>query len=228
MVLGPLRFVAHPSGFALQFEGSLLQVDDGSLYLRLEHAFARSRLIVGQIDLTYRSIDSGAYGAVTGAVRLGRRPVRIEAFAFSETHLLQRTASPAAARILLAAAFGAAHAISLRSGGQESPAPVVEYGSIENHSTAHVSSFEICGAGDQPAAITATLGDGRTLAARPVNRILISRPLGSGLHELVNLGVARFTLNGGTEGAGVFEYTRRFAAPRDHYERSGSAAVKVP
>jgi hypothetical protein len=211
-VLGGPQFVQRPSGFALQFSGSLLEVDDGALYLHLEHAFSRSRLIDAHVDLTYRPFGSGTHGGVSGAVRLGRRQARIDGLAFSQVALLQRTTDAAPLRATFAAVFDPGTAIHAR------------------HLTpVSTSRVDVSGPPLQPTRFSVELDDGRTLTTRPVNRILIQRPLATGGHEIINLGVALFSLNGDRDGAGVFEYARRLDSEHGHegYAREGSSAVKL-
>lgn len=196
-VLGGPKFVPRPQGFGLRFSGPLLQVNDGALYLHLERAFSRSRLIDARVDLVYRPIAHNAHGSVTGVLRLGERRARIHALAFAQVALLQRATDAAPLRATFAAAFDRQTAIHVR-----------------HPAAASASRIDVSGPALQPDRLSLELGDGSILAVLPVNRIVIRRPLAGSGQEIINLGVALFRLNGDRTGAGVFEYARRSAPGR--------------
>ncbi len=199
-------FCPDSNGVRFRFSGSLLEVDDARRYLDLEDAFAASRLIRAEIDLSFRPSALPDYGHIEGRVVVEGRAAHFDTHGFVERVSLPRSPGPSGSRVDLAAAFGPDLALRWRGrpGGT---------GSAAKSSGVAAVIVSLHDDGCTPRGFELALDSGARAVGEPISAMPIRQPGAAGGTTHVTLGTARFACSSGRIGFGLYEYARAIAAP---------------
>jgi len=203
--VGPLRFVPTTGGVRLQFDGPMLMLDDAAVYLDLEDAFAKSRLVRATLDVHFGATHRTGggtelqFGAVTGELDLEERRV-IATRAFGNVALLRGGEGHA----MVAADFGRRGAVVARGSADRTPAAVYFQDGATPVDGTHLT---VTTKADRytPETLAWHAPDQPPLMGRPMSCMAILRSTGRGQYLRVAFGVAQFTW-GTDEGYGFYEY----------------------
>jgi len=208
LVSGGPEFHSREGGFRVSFEGAILCVDDGRLYLDLEDAFAASTLHEARLELDFDAFDEARYGKVHGNVRLNGRVWPFDCYGFADGFVRPNTPMRPT-HTSFSASFGADLGLQVRTGGRQDGTcgTITRIASGERRSEAlRVLSVTLDADGYTPRRITVPLG-GTEIVAEPVNRVSIYRPGTVRRPARVTFGVARVEADE-RSGFGFYEYAR--------------------
>ncbi len=211
--VGPLRMLWRDGQLCVDFSGPMLQLDDAVVYLDLEAALARSRLVDAEVQIEFTpSSDMGTgdgaarFGAARGTVAIDGKRRDVAGGGFANAAAFR--ASGARQQTMLAAAFGNARGVLTRVVDGASDAIAMYFTRPTPQSWGPVrmavttdddpyspNGFELSCDGQPP------------LRAQPMSRMAILRPTGGGGYVRVTFGTARFDWNGDT-GYGLYEYAK--------------------
>lgn len=210
--VGPLRMLWKDGQLCLDFSGPMLQLDDAAVYLDLEAALARSRLVEAEVLIEFtpsfdpRTGEAARFGAARGTVAIDGNQHDVAAGGFANAAAFR--ASGTQRQTMLAAAFGNARGVLTRVMDGASDAAAVYFAPPTPQSWQSVriavvtdgdpyspNGFELSCAGQPP------------LRAQPTSRMAILRPAGGGGYMRVTFGTARFDWNGDI-GYGLYEYAK--------------------
>lgn len=201
---GP-RFETRGSALHLEFDGSLLALEDADLYIDVERAFASSRLLPARVDLTFRPAGGSRYGCIEGRLETGGGTTVIRAFGFADASLQQRPIDLSRSALSLSASFGSGLAYLLRAGSGPHRALRITPGGEEER-TVNAARVDLAEDRSTPRRFEVRL-DGESLFGEPVSRVAILRPLPGGRTARTTFGVARFRLQPGASGFGFYDYS---------------------
>lgn len=211
--VGPLRMQWKDGQLCLDFSGPILQLDDAAVYLDLEAALARSRLVEADVQIEFApSSDAGTgdagarFGAARGTVSIAgnRRDVAGGGFANAAAF----RASEAHRQTMLAAAFGNAGGVLTRVVDGASDASALHFSRSEPQSWGPVRiAVETDADQYNPKGFVLWCDGQPPLRAQPMSRMAILRPTGGGGYVRVTFGTACFDWNGET-GYGLYEYAK--------------------
>lgn len=212
LVSGGPDFQLCERGFRLGFEGTILCVEDGGLYLDLEEAFAASTLRAARVELLFEAAATVRYGRVQGTVGLDQRAWTLDCHGFGGAPI--RTPAPArGSQTLLSAGFGADLGLQLQAGdpsGATRGAVTRIVGGEEWNEPLHALSVSLDQDGYTPSRISVPLPGGDPLVAEPLNRMSIHR---SGARPTrVTFGIARMRIEE-RQGFGFYEHSRPLHPP---------------
>jgi hypothetical protein len=208
LISGGPEFQLDDRGFRLRFDGSILCVDDGGLYLDLEDAFAASVLQAARLDLFFEAPQKSRYGQVRGTLWMEGKTWSFDCQGFGGAP--HRAAiPPRRSQTLLSACFGAALALQVQTGdpqGATSGTVTQIVSGREKREDLRALSVELERDGYTPKRIAVSLCRQEPLVAEPLNRVSIYRP-GSGKRPArVTFGIARVRLDG-RRGYGFYEHS---------------------
>ncbi len=210
VVYGGPHFERGETGFTVRFDGPMLRLDDGRLYVDLESALAASQLCPATVDLTFVPALAPSYGRVTGRIRLGERTFAVDTYGFSDPRLALRRLGTRPRQTTLTAAFGADGAVVVRF-GDDRDAGTLTQTRTDGAMSAPVPGMTVHFDGDPlaPDRFVLNPAGAPPLVARVTSRMAIEQPSGPGHYARITFGMARFTLGGEQSGAGFYEYARR-------------------
>jgi hypothetical protein len=209
LVSGGPEFQLCDRGFHLGFEGPVLCVEDGGLYLDLEDAFAASALQAVRLDLSFEAPARKRYGRVRGTIGLERRTWSFDCYGFGGVPL--RTSTPLRrSQTVFSACFGAELALQVQTGDPRGAA----CGKVTRITAGEERSDDLCALsvllehdGYTPRRITVPLTGKNTIVAEPLNRMSIYRPGVGNRPARVTFGIARVRVDD-RRGFGFYEHSR--------------------
>jgi hypothetical protein len=209
LVSGGPEFQRREPGFRLGFEGNVLCVEDGGLYLDLEEAFAASALQTVSVDLSFEAAEKTRYGRVRGTICLEGRTWTLDCHGFGGAPIRTST-PPSRSQTVLSACFGSDLALQVRTGDARG----ATCGTVTRITSAGERSDDLRALavalerdGYTPRRITLPLGPEGAIVAEPLNRMSIYRPGGGHRPTRVTFGIARVRA-GDRHGFGFYEHSR--------------------
>jgi hypothetical protein len=209
LISGGPQFHLRERGFHLAFEGRILCVEDGGLYLDLEDAFAASALRSAHVDLSFEAPEKARYGRVRGTICLEGTAWSFDCYGFGGV-ATRPPVSPRRSQTMLSACFGADLALQARTGGARGAA----CGTVtritaggEQIDDLRALCVDLDRDGYTPRRITVPLGGETTIVAEPLNHMSIYRPGGAQRPTRATFGIARVRVDG-RQGFGFYEHSR--------------------
>ncbi|MFN8643152.1 MAG: hypothetical protein U0802_16395 [Candidatus Binatia bacterium] len=196
-----VRFMRRPDGLHLTFDGWALRTEDGSHYLDLELALARSHLLAVRADLRFTR-QRGDHGRARGTLTLDGNARAFDGVGFTPPVAPSGRDAPWRTPLSLHVGFDdTAVAVRHRVPGGT---VVRDLGAAPRAASALAISFD----GDPHAPGRIVVADSAgELVATPIGRLAIVRSLAPGRRARVTFGVARVQ-RAGASGYGFYEYAR--------------------
>ena len=196
----------------VDFNGTMLLLDDAAVYLDLEAALAASRMI--EVDLQARfqplagtaAAGAAQFGAADGSLRIGGRAREIRAGAFANAAAFRAVGS--SRQTMLAAAFGMERAVLSHASDDPDRCVSVHFNCTET-GTLDAARINVTTSGDAYTPATFELSSARhpPLRGEVRSRMSILRPSADGGYLRVTFGVAGFEW-GGQRGYGLYEHAQ--------------------
>jgi hypothetical protein len=209
LVSGGPEFQLRERGFRLRFEGTILCVGDGGLYLDLEDAFKASALQAARVDLSFDAAEKARYGRVQGTICLESKAWSFDCYGFGGAPF--RASTPARrSQTVLSACFGAGLAVQVRTGDPRG----ATCGTVTHITSGGERSDDLRALsvlldqdGYTPRRITVPQAGQNEIVAEPLNRMSIYRPGVGNRPVRVTFGIARVRFDG-QRGFGFYEHAR--------------------